>query len=145
MACPYPPAGPWAQRAGLGEACVSVLFVPTTPPFDRDGSTAEITLPDDALEALDLRRDDRVIVAYGRTAEHGDLALIEEDGAEALWKVYPELDELILSTGVDRRTVPASSVRVLGVALAVLRRLPDPTSPRDPTRASGPTQRSDPT
>lgn len=103
-------------------AYVSFLFVSKKLPFGRDGSTAETTVPDDALAALDVRRGDRVVVAYGRAADHGDLALIEEDGAEALWKVYPEGDELHLSTGAARRTVRMRSVRVLGVALAVLRR-----------------------
>lgn len=92
-------------------------------PFDRDGATRLTVVPDDALAALDVRAGDRVVVVHGRAAEHGDLALVEEDGAEALWKVYPEGDDLHLSTGDARRRVPARTVTVLGVAVAVLRRL----------------------
>ena len=95
----------------------------TTKPFDRDGRTRTTVVADDALAALDLRAGDRVVVVHGRAPDHGDLALVEEDGAEALWKVYPEGQHLHLSTGEARRTVAASSVRVLGVAVAVMRRL----------------------
>jgi SOS-response transcriptional repressor LexA len=92
--------------------------------FAPDGRTTTATIPDDALEALDIRAGDQVVVVGGRTPEHGDLALIEEDGAEAVWKVYPEGTDLLLSTGTTRRSVPADSVRVLGVVVGLLRRLP---------------------
>jgi len=98
--------------------------VPTKSPFVLDGLTSITVVPDNALEALDVRAGDHVVVVHGRSVEHGDLALLEEDGAEAIWKVYPEGTDLILSTGRDRRTVTASAVRVLGVVVGVLRRLP---------------------
>lgn len=111
---------------GLGDPFVRFSFVSHDDdpgPFDRDGATRLAVVPDDALAALDVRAGDRVIVIHGRAAEYGDLALVEEDGAEAFWKVYPEGDDLHLSTGDARRTVAAASVRVLGVGVAVLRRL----------------------
>lgn len=92
-------------------------------PFDPGGHTRTATVADDALAALDVRAGDRVVVIHGRTPEYGDLALVEEDGAEAFWKVYPEGDDLHLSTGEARRKVPATSVQVLGVGVAVLRTL----------------------
>ncbi len=92
--------------------------------FAPDGRTTTATIPDDALEALDVRAGDEVVVVHGRSPEHGDLALIEEDGAEAIWKVYPEGSELRLSTGSVHRRVPLDSVRVLGVVVGLLRRLP---------------------
>ncbi|MDA1193824.1 MAG: hypothetical protein O2894_01430 [Planctomycetota bacterium] len=92
-----------------------------TTPFAREGQTGSLTVPDDSLIALDLRTGDRVVLVRGRAAEHGDIALVEEDGAEALWKVYPEDDALHLSTGAARRTVQAATVRVLGVVVAVRR------------------------
>lgn len=91
-------------------------------PFDPDGPTRSTVVADDALAALDVRAGDRIVVVHGRAVDYGDLALVEEDGAEAFWKVYPEGDVLHLSTGDARRTVPASSVRILGVAVAVQRR-----------------------
>jgi len=101
-----------------------VSKLPANPsPFDPEGRTRTATVTDDALAALDVRAGDRVVVIHGRTPEYGDLALVEEDGAEAFWKVYPEGDHLDLSTGEARRRVPATSVRVLGVAVAVLRAL----------------------
>lgn len=92
-------------------------------PFDPDGLTRTAVVPDDALAALDVRAGDRVVVVHGRAADHGDLALVEEDGAEALWKIHPEGDRIHLDTGEARRTVPAASIRILGVAVAVLRPL----------------------
>ena len=134
MACGYRPGAADAQPTepdflgfpGLGDPFVRFSFVcrdDNPGPFDRDGATRLAVVPDDALAALDVRAGDRVIVIHGRAAEYGDLALVEEDGAEAFWKVYPEGDDLHLSTGEARRTVAARSVRVLGVGVAVLRRL----------------------
>lgn len=93
-------------------------------PFERAGRTRLLEVPDDRLAIFDLRTGDRVVLLEGRVPEFGDLAwVVEEDGA-ALWKVFPERRTLSLSDGHVRRTVATDTVRVAGVVLGILRRLP---------------------
>ena len=96
--------------------------------FAPEGDTITVRVAGSALEALDIRDGDRVVVVKGRTPEFGDLAALRVDGgARTLWKVYPEGDRLHLSNGRAARgegrwTVPAQNVEVVGVVVAVLRR-----------------------
>ena len=79
--------------------------------------------PGNALEALDVRDGDRVVVVKGRVPEFGDLAaLCVAGGARTLWKVFPEGERMHLSNGRGRWTVPAKNVEAIGVVVAVLRK-----------------------
>jgi len=92
--------------------------------FASDGETFTVRVAGNALEALDVRDGDRVVVVRGRTAEFGDLAALSVDGgARTLWKVHPEGEHVHLSNGRGRWTVPARNVETVGVVVAVLRRL----------------------
>ncbi|MDJ0522348.1 MAG: S24 family peptidase [Planctomycetota bacterium] len=91
--------------------------------FAPEGDTITVRVAGNALEALDIRDGDRVVVVKERTPEFGDLAALRVDGgARTLWKVYPEGDRLHLSNGRGRWTAPAKNVEVVGVVVAVLRR-----------------------
>jgi SOS-response transcriptional repressor LexA len=103
----------------------AVLLLDQAPgAFAPDGETLTVRVAGHALEALDVRDGDRVVVAKGRVPEFGDLAaLCLAGGARTLWKVYPEGDRLHLSNGRGRWTVLARDVETIGVVVAVLRRL----------------------
>ena len=94
----------------------------------EDGDAFTVRVAGNALEALDVRDGDRVVVVKGRVPEFGDLAaLCVAGGARTLWKVYPEGDDstggrLHLSNGRGRWTVPAKNVEAIGVVVAVLRK-----------------------
>ncbi len=100
--------------------------------FTQDGETVTVRVAGNALEALDVRDGDHVVIAKGREPEFGDLAaLCIAGGAPTLWKTYPEGESpedesgggrLHLSNGRGRWTVPAKNVEVIGVVLAVLRK-----------------------
>lgn len=81
-----------------------------------------------ALEALDVRDGDHVVLVRREEAEHGDVAAVLDDhGVATLWKVFPEPDALRLSTGrpgEERRISPPP--RIHGVVVAVLRRARSP-------------------
>ena len=100
--------------------------------FTQDGETVTVRVAGNALEALDVRDGDHVVLAKGREPEFGDLAaLCVAGGAPTLWKTYPEDDgsgegRLHLSNGRGRWTVPAKNVEVLGVVVAVLRKFGKP-------------------
>ena len=101
-----------------------LLLDEATGVFAPDGETLTVRVAGHALDALDVRDGDRVVLAKGRVPEFGDLAALSLDGgARTLWKVYPEGDRLHLSNGHGRWTVPAKNVEMIGVVVAVLRRL----------------------
>jgi SOS-response transcriptional repressor LexA len=108
------PAG-WARTPGA------------TAPFDAGGATGFLEVEDDRLAALDVRAGDRLVLRATEAAEHGDLALVEEDGRALLWRVQPEAGGLLLGDGRTRRPA-AADARVRGVVLALLRRLQAPRS-----------------
>jgi len=86
-------------------------------------STVRARVAGNALEALDVRNGDHVVLLKGRTPEFGDLAALHVDGgATTLWKVYPEGDHLHVSDGLRRWTLLARDVEAVGVVVAVLRR-----------------------
>ncbi len=91
--------------------------------FRPDGETVTVRVVGNALEALDVRDGDHVVVLKGRVPEFGDLVALSVDGgARTLWKVYPEGAHMHLSNGRARWTVPTANVEPMGVVVAVIRR-----------------------
>jgi SOS-response transcriptional repressor LexA len=78
----------------------------------------------DGLAALEILDGDHVVLERRDHAEHGDVAaVLDERGQATLWKVYPEVGLLRLTTGrpgEERRLAPPP--RIHGVVVALLRK-----------------------
>jgi len=108
-----------------GRAALLLNECPGLPP-DGDAAPSravQARVAGNALEGLDVRDGDHVMLLKGRAAEFGDIAALRVDGgATTLWKVHPEGEHVHLSDGRRRWTLPARNVETVGVVVAVLRR-----------------------
>jgi len=100
------------------------LVVPTAAsPFAPGREVAFARVQGDLLAGLGVRDGDHVALWRRDTAEPGDLAaVLDATGRAGLWRVYPERDELRLTTGDPAYARPSGRrPRVQGVVVAVHR------------------------
>lgn len=142
-------AGAAGDGAPPGPEPVRLLAPTAASPFAPGREVAFARVEGDLLARLGVRNGDHVALWRCDTAEPGDLAaVLDATGRAGLWRVYPERDELRLTTGdpaCARRS--GRRPRVQGVVVAVHRsfaarpvqaRSPDArtASPRRPAAVS---------
>lgn len=141
-------------RSAVGEASASVepepvrLVAPTAAsPFAPGREVAFARVEGDLLARLGVRHGDHVAVWRRDTVEPGDLAaVLDASGRAGLWRVYPERDELRLTTGdpsCARRS--GRRPRVQGVVVAVHRSFATPAVASTRRPPSGAATRERPT
>lgn len=118
-----PRGGAAGARAAAGPEPVRLVVPTAASPFAPGREVAFARVQGDLLAGLGVRDGDHVALWRRDTAEPGDLAaVLDATGRAGLWRVYPERDELRLTTGDPAYARPSGRrPRVQGVVVAVHR------------------------